>query len=392
MESHLDQKIALSIWNWSLVPSTLPCFLMLSVLLLLISIDLETFQTCVIPICHISPWRSARCSSLEKVAQRGRAFAASRVKQLWSTSQEQHCRGQVGLKKENRVFWRNTTLQIRRWMTRPRPATVGVLRFLLSWRETSQLGPKMRVLGVPQSCRQFPQSWPGLTTGSIRWLYAYCQLVTFNMNFQSWSLWYNRGDSSLSWAENQKVQKINSFLRLHVSLVQMVGTVRTAEEFWQVQQLLSPPSVLPVGVDLALFRAGVTLLTLPEETYCCLRWRLIGRMTPTRQVDGGWLGGSTDRWTTPGSTCSCCWSATTLRKRPSPGLWSAWERQGTSLPFGSRGGWPGDCCEGSVHGQWTSAIISKTTGGKDSKGKAGIARAWEAAVQPAQVHHIVCST
>ena len=46
----------------------------------------------------------------------------------------------------------------------------------------------------------------------------------------------------------------------------MVGTVRTAEEFWQVQQLLSPPSVLPVGVDLALFRAGVTLLTLPEET------------------------------------------------------------------------------------------------------------------------------
>merc|ERR1712013_629212 len=32
---------------------------------------------------------------------------------------------------------------------------------------------------------------------------------------QSWSLWYNRGDSSLSWAENQK----------------MVGTVRTAEEF-----------------------------------------------------------------------------------------------------------------------------------------------------------------
>ena len=38
----------------------------------------------------------------------------------------------------------------------------------------------------------------------------------------------------------------------------MVGTVSTAEEFWQVQQLLYPPSALPVVVDLALFRAGVT--------------------------------------------------------------------------------------------------------------------------------------
>ena len=34
-------------------------------------------------------------------------------------------------------------------------------------------------------------------------------------------------------------------------IVQMVGTVRTAEEFWQVQQLLYPPSAPPVGVDLA---------------------------------------------------------------------------------------------------------------------------------------------
>ena len=85
------------------------------------------------------------------------------------------------------------------------------------------------------------------------------------MNFKSWSLWYNRADSHLTWAENQKVQKINSFLLLYVSLVQMVGIVRTAEEFWQVQQLLSPPSALPVGVDLALFRAGVTLPTLPKD-------------------------------------------------------------------------------------------------------------------------------
>jgi len=39
----------------------------------------------------------------------------------------------------------------------------------------------------------------------------------------------------------------------------MVGTVSTAEEFWQVQQLLYPPSALPDGVDLALFRAGEAL-------------------------------------------------------------------------------------------------------------------------------------
>ena len=49
-------------------------------------------------------------------------------------------------------------------------------------------------------------------------------------------------------------------------IVQMVGTVSTAEEFWQVQQLLYPPSALPDGVDLALFRAGVTFPILSGET------------------------------------------------------------------------------------------------------------------------------
>ena len=39
--------------------------------------------------------------------------------------------------------------------------------------------------------------------------------------------------------------------------------MRTAEEFWQMQQLLCPPSSLPAGVDLALFRAGVT--TVPKS-------------------------------------------------------------------------------------------------------------------------------
>ena len=38
---------------------------------------------------------------------------------------------------------------------------------------------------------------------------------------------------------------------------QVVGTMRTVEEFWQLHRLLSPPSFLSSGVDLALFRAGV---------------------------------------------------------------------------------------------------------------------------------------
>ena len=47
--------------------------------------------------------------------------------------------------------------------------------------------------------------------------------------------------------------------------VQVVGTLRTAEEFWQLQQLLCPPSSLSAGVDLALFRAGVTLFSYPAQ-------------------------------------------------------------------------------------------------------------------------------
>jgi len=87
---------------------------------------------------------------------------------------------------------------------------------------------------------------------------------------QAWSLWYNRGDPSLSWAENQKV----------------VGTMRTAEEFWQMQQLLCPPSSLPAGVDLALFRAGV----LPdwEDAANIAGGRWMARREH-RQADDAWL-------------------------------------------------------------------------------------------------------
>jgi len=87
---------------------------------------------------------------------------------------------------------------------------------------------------------------------------------------QTWSLWYNRGDPSLTWAENQKV----------------VGTMRTAEEFWQLQQLLSPPSSLPAGVDLALFRAGVSPDWEDAANITGGRW--LARREH-RQVDDAWL-------------------------------------------------------------------------------------------------------
>jgi len=87
---------------------------------------------------------------------------------------------------------------------------------------------------------------------------------------QVWSLWYNRGDPSLTWAENQKV----------------VGTMRTAEEFWQLQQLLCPPSSLPAGVDLALFRAGVSPDWEDEANIAGGRW--VARREH-RQADDVWL-------------------------------------------------------------------------------------------------------
>ena len=85
---------------------------------------------------------------------------------------------------------------------------------------------------------------------------------------------------------------------------QVVGTMRTAEEFWQLQQLLSPPSSLPAGVDLALFRAGVTVLPYSAEfDFALVRCRQIGRTRPILAEADGWPGGSTGKWTIPGSTC-----------------------------------------------------------------------------------------
>ena len=68
-------------------------------------------------------------------------------------------------------------------------------------------------------------------------------------------------------------------------IVQMVGTVSTAEEFWQVQQLLYPPSALPDWVDLALFRAGVAFPILSG------RLILLFKVAPDWENDGNKAGG-----------------------------------------------------------------------------------------------------
>ena len=68
--------------------------------------------------------------------------------------------------------------------------------------------------------------------------------------------------------------------------VQVVGTMRTAEEFWQLQQLLCPPSSLPPGVDLALFRAGVAPDWEDPVNIAGGRWMA---RREHRQADDAWL-------------------------------------------------------------------------------------------------------
>jgi len=59
---------------------------------------------------------------------------------------------------------------------------------------------------------------------------------------KAWTLWHCQHDGQGRWGANQRP----------------VATVATVEEFWQVQQLLLPPSSLSLGSDFAVFRAGMT--------------------------------------------------------------------------------------------------------------------------------------
>ena len=44
----------------------------------------------------------------------------------------------------------------------------------------------------------------------------FCHLTVF---VKTWSLWYNRGDPSLTWAENQKVSMKNVYDRLDMEML-----------------------------------------------------------------------------------------------------------------------------------------------------------------------------
>jgi len=87
---------------------------------------------------------------------------------------------------------------------------------------------------------------------------------------KAWTLWHCQHDGQGRWGANQRP----------------VATVATVEEFWQVQQLLLPPSSLGLGSDFAVFRAGVAPDWEHSSNLC--GGRLIVRRE-RRQLDESWL-------------------------------------------------------------------------------------------------------
>jgi len=87
---------------------------------------------------------------------------------------------------------------------------------------------------------------------------------------KAWTLWHCQHDGQGRWGANQRP----------------VATVATVEEFWQVQQLLLPPSSLGLGSDLAVFRAGLVPDWEDKANLCG------GRLVVKRergQLDESWL-------------------------------------------------------------------------------------------------------
>lgn len=129
------------------------------------------------------------------------------------------------------------------------PKKEGVCRASPRWRRSSvmsdegfgELSSSQRLVSSPRrgelSPRQrFGEASPGLLLD----IPPAIARPRHRLN-QAWTIWHYKNDKSLSWGENQEA----------------VGTVATVEEFWQLHQLLLPPSALPAGADYAMFRAGV---------------------------------------------------------------------------------------------------------------------------------------
>merc|ERR1719369_814642 len=81
----------------------------------------------------------------------------------------------------------------------------------------------------------------------------------------SWTIWYSAGNRKLTWQQNQV----------------KVSTVSTVEQFWLLISQLKPPSDIPAGYTLSVFKEGI----LPdwEDLHNIEggRW-----MVPCRKVDG----------------------------------------------------------------------------------------------------------
>merc|ERR1711962_1512258 len=68
---------------------------------------------------------------------------------------------------------------------------------------------------------------------------------------------------------------------------QLVGTVATVEDFWQLHQLIKPPSCLALANDYAMFRQGVN----PDwdDPANCAGGRWVVRRERGQDLDSAWL-------------------------------------------------------------------------------------------------------
>jgi len=89
----------------------------------------------------------------------------------------------------------------------------------------------------------------------------------------SWTLWYSAGDKNLSWKKNQ---------------IEIL-TVTTIEDFWLMNNQVQPPSCLPSGHTMSMFRTGI----IPDWEHVGNRnggrWIIDSTKTEKETRDKGWL-------------------------------------------------------------------------------------------------------
>merc|ERR1719376_1700629 len=94
---------------------------------------------------------------------------------------------------------------------------------------------------------------------------------------QAWTLWYRQPmpldavSPTVGWSSSH----------------QLVGTVATVEDFWQLHQLIKPPSCLALANDYAMFRQGVN----PDwdDPANCGGGRWVVRRERGHELDSAWL-------------------------------------------------------------------------------------------------------